>query len=129
MIGGIISRPPPVLAAIPNGIEVSAKKSRNGGINKISAGKQKGVTLWVAIGGVDTYDSKEKVPVHELSHGEPATQFHPRTKRQTTLPQRNHTTVDTNLERTASPPVRNETAYKTPKRVRQAHIWASSVQC
>ena len=79
MVGGIIRRPPPVLAAIPNGIEVSAKKSRNGGINKISAGKQKGVTLWVAIGSVDTYDSKEEVSIHELSHGEPATQFHPRT--------------------------------------------------
>ena len=79
MIGGIIRRPPPALAAIPNGIEVPAKKSRYGGINKISAGKQKEVTLWVAIGSVDTFDSKEEVPVHELSHGEPATQFHPRT--------------------------------------------------
>ena len=38
VIGGIIRRPPPVFAAIPNGIEVSAKKSRNGRINKISAG-------------------------------------------------------------------------------------------
>ena len=71
-------RPPPVFATILNGIEVSAKKSRNGGINKISTGKQKGVTLWVAIGSVDTYDSKEEVPVHELSHGEPATLFHSR---------------------------------------------------
>ena len=39
---------------------------------------KKGVTFWVAIGSVDTYDSKEEVPVHELSHKEPATQFHPR---------------------------------------------------
>ena len=78
MIGGIIRRPPPVLAAIPNGIEVSAKKSRYGGTNKITAGKQKGVTFWVAIGSVDTYDSKGEVHVHELSHGEPATKIPPK---------------------------------------------------